>query len=99
MTKKPKTALQVDVEALLLSDQEGALNLPLFDDSFYNHQLPQFTQQPDCAFTHFLNIGEKLGLLPHPVFDREYVLAQARGARVKMNKDFSPFLYVLENDL
>ena len=99
MKTKPKAGMQVDVEALLLADSAGALDLPLFDESFYNSQLPIFAQQSDGAFAHFLHTGEKLGLLPHPIFDRDYVMAQISAAQAETGEDFSPFLYVLKKDI
>ncbi len=99
MKKKPKTGTKVDVDALIKADRAGALDLPLFDENYYNQQLPQFAQQEAGAFEHFITVGEKLGLRPHPVFDRGYVLEQALEAGADTGEGFSPFVFLLENDI
>lgn len=99
MMNKSEIGPRVDIEAMLLADRAGALDLPLFDRRYYSQQLPQFAQLSEGAFEHFLTIGEKLGLRPHPLFDQGYVLEQAAQAGEVVDKDFSPFLYVLENDI
>lgn len=99
MVMKLKPGPRMDAKAAILAERAAAQSLPLFDEGFYNQQLPQFAQQAEGALTHFLTTGEKLGLKPHPLFDRAYVLAQAADARVAIEEDFSPFLYVLESDI
>jgi len=99
MKKIRKTGKNAGVDVLDLAARAESFSHPLFDSSFYNQQLPQFARQSDQAMHHFLTVGEKLGLQPHPVFDRKYVLAQARERGEKIGEDFSPFTYVLKNNL
>ena len=99
MKKSKKTGKKAGVDVLNLAGRAESVSHPLFDSNFYNQQLPQFAQQTEQAMHHFLTVGEKLGLQPHPVFDRKYVLEQAKENGVKVDEDFSPFTYVLKNNL
>lgn len=99
MKKTKTTDMKTSVDVLILAARAESFSHPLFDSCFYNQQLPQFAQQAEQAMHHFLTVGEKLGLRPHPVFDRNYVLEQAKENGVQIDEYFSPFTYVLANNL
>ncbi len=94
--KKTKKA---GIGAQALASGTDPFSHPLFDAAFYNEQLPQFAQQAGQEMQHFLTVGEALGLQPHPIFDRKYVLEQARENGARIEENFSPFAYVLENNI
>jgi len=99
MKKTKKTDMQAGFDALISAAADESFVHPLFDCSYYNEQLPQFARQTDQALAHYLTVGEKLGLRPHPVFDRKYVLEQARENGVDTEGKFSPFVYVMQKDI
>ncbi len=99
MKKARKSGAKPGVDALISAARKDSFSHPLFDCSYYNEQLPQFAQQTEQAMVHYLTVGEPLGLRPHPVFDRNYVLEQAQDNGVDTESDFSPFLYVMENNI
>jgi enamine deaminase RidA (YjgF/YER057c/UK114 family) len=99
MKKEKNAEAKTGVDTMVLAARAESSSHPLFDSGFYNEQLPQFARQTDQAMHHFLTVGEKLGLQPHPVFDRSYVLEQAKDNGAEIGEDFSPFTYVLANNL
>jgi len=99
MKKVRATGMNSGVKALISSALADSFLHTLFDSNFYAQQLPQFAQPSERAIIHFLNVGENFGLSPHPVFDRKYVLEQAKENGVDIKDNFSPFAYVLQNDL
>ena len=99
MKTKAKALSTVDIEAMIAADSAGTLDLPIFDENYYNQQLPLFARQENKGFKHFIEVGEAMGLLPHPLFDPEYVTMQAKAAGVEIGADFSAFTYMLAQDV
>jgi hypothetical protein len=99
MKKAKKSGMKAAIDALISAAGEDSFSHPLFDSSYYNEQLPQFARTTEHAMVHFLTVGEQLGLRPHPIFDRKFVLEQARENGVDTEKEFSPFVYVMQQDI
>ena len=98
----PKTGMLEGLKDHFVRNEFGCLSHPLFHENYYRSQLQQADTLPTNLLEHFVNEGEAAGLLPHPIYDLDYVREQASaslGETIANEHDFSHFSFVIQNDI
>ncbi len=71
----------------------------LFDETFYRSQHPPGLGDQLDPYTHYMEVGDHLGLWPHPLFDPEHFGAQAPQIEAGGGRRFASFAASCVSDL